>query len=87
MLLITSMFPFICFMRIKGNIDVIKSINVPLYLFYADPGTLFLPGLSDWYREHAISQYKAVKFPNSTHQLIHENPERFAKAVKKILEL
>lgn len=71
----------------QDNRDALNYINVPLYLFYADPGTLFLPGLSDWYREHAISQYKAVKFPNSTHQLIHENPERFAKAVKKILEL
>lgn len=71
----------------QDNRDALNYIDVPLYLLYADPGTLFLPGLNKWYKEHSVSDFRSVKFPNCSHQLIHEDPVRFAKVIKKILEL
>ena len=69
----------------QDNRDVIGMITVPLTYFYADPGSIFSPKLAEWYGEHAKVPYKAVQFPNSTHMLISDNPEKFAKEVGNLL--
>jgi pimeloyl-ACP methyl ester carboxylesterase len=60
-------------------------ITVPFTYFYADPGSLFSPKLADWYAEHIHSQYNSVRFPDSTHMFVSENPDKFAEEVSKVL--
>lgn len=62
-----------------------EQITVPVTYFYADPGSLFSPKLADWYREHIKTPFNAVRFPESTHMLISDNPEKFAKEVSAVL--
>ncbi|MBO6149028.1 MAG: alpha/beta hydrolase [Lachnospiraceae bacterium] len=72
-------------MRLQDNRDVVSSIDIPLFFFYADPKSLFPKDLKNWYRNNAGSEYHSLKFPNSTHQFVSEYPEQFATAVKKVL--
>ena len=72
-------------MKTQDNRPVVVQITVPVTYFYADPGSLFLPELADWYKEHVKTQYNSVRFPDSTHMLISENPEKFAQEVGKVL--
>ncbi|MCR4739299.1 MAG: alpha/beta hydrolase [Lachnospiraceae bacterium] len=72
-------------MKSQDNRTVIGQITVPVTYFYADPGSLFSPTLADWYREHVVTSFKAVRFSESTHMLISEYPEKFAKEVGKLL--
>ena len=72
-------------MTAQDNRDVIGMITVPLTYFYADPGSLFSPKLAEWYEEHANVPYKAVQFPNSTHMLISDYPDKFAEEVGRLL--
>ena len=72
-------------MEDQDNRDVINKITVPLRYFYPDPGSLFSPGLEKWYRENAVTDFKSVKFENSTHMLIAENPTKFAQEISKLL--
>jgi pimeloyl-ACP methyl ester carboxylesterase len=65
--------------------QAVEQITVPITYFYADPGSLFSPKLADWYREHVPTQYNAVCFPNSTHMLVSDYPEKFAKEVGRVL--
>lgn len=72
-------------MTAQDNRDVIGMITVPLTYFYAEPGSLFSPGLAEWYGENAKVPYKAVEFPNSNHMFISDYPEKFAEEVGKLL--
>ena len=63
----------------------VGQITVPVTYFYADPGSLFSPKLADWYREHVVTQFNAVRFPKSTHMLVSDYPEKFAEEVSKVL--
>lgn len=69
----------------QDNRDVIGMISVPLFYFYADPGSLFSPELAEWYGENVKAPYQAVMFPKSNHMFISEYPERFAEEVGKLL--
>ncbi len=73
-------------MKLQDNRPAVGQITVPVTYFYADPGSLFSPKLADWYREHVPTKYKAVRFPESTHMFISDNPEKFAEAVSKVLQ-
>ncbi len=73
-------------MRSQDNRPTVEQITVPVTYFYADPGSLFSPKLADWYGEHIKTQYNAVRFPESTHMLISDNPEKFSKEVLKVLQ-
>ena len=71
-----------------GAIPKLKKI--PSFLLkkplkYADPGSLFSPGLADWYRDHVTAPYRAVRFPESTHMMVSDYPEKFAKEVSAVL--
>lgn len=70
-------------MDFRGSI---AQIDVPLFYFYAIPGSLFSPELATWYGRQVSVSYQAVPFPNSTHMLIADNPELFAREVEKVLE-
>ena len=66
--------------------DSVGNISVPVHYFYAVPGSLFSPELADWYRDHVSARFEAVEFPDSTHMLVTDNPEKFASEVIRILE-
>ena len=73
-------------MKTQDNRQAAGLITVPVFYFYADPGSLFSPKLADWYRDHIKTSYKAVCFPESTHMLITDYPEKFAEEVGAILK-
>ena len=68
-------------MKQQDNRPAAEQITVPFTYFYADPGSLFSPKLADWYKEHVPTQFKAVCFSESTHMLVSDYPEKFAKEV------
>jgi pimeloyl-ACP methyl ester carboxylesterase len=72
-------------MKLQDNRPAVGQITVPVTYFYADPGSLFSPKLADWYREHVLTQYDAVRFPESTHMLVSDYPEKFAEEVCSVL--
>ena len=72
-------------MKTEDNRPLVGQISVPVTYFYADPGSLFSPGLADWYRDHVTAPYRAVRFPESTHMLVSDYPEKFAKEVSAVL--
>ena len=72
-------------MKSQDNRQVVGQITVPFTYFYADPGSLFSPKLSDWYREQVSAEYEAVRFPESNHMFISDNPEKFAEEVSTVL--
>lgn len=72
-------------MKLQDHRLIVEQITVPFTYFYADPGSLFSPKLADWYQEHVRTPYKAVRFVKSTHMLITEYPEQFAKEVSAVL--
>ena len=74
-------------MKMQDNRPVVGQITVPVTYFYADPGSLFSPELAAWYRDHVKAPYKTVRFPESTHMLISEYPEKFAEEVLKVLQV
>ncbi len=73
-------------MKTQDNRAAICQITVPLTYFYAFPGTLFSPGLADWYREQAVSPFQSVAFPKCTHMLVTDDPEKFIQEVGKRLD-
>ena len=73
-------------MKLQDNRPIVGQIAVPLFYFYADPGSLFSPALADWYREHVRSAYKSVRFPECTHMLVTDYPEKFTEEVGKVLQ-
>ncbi len=72
-------------MKAQDNRDVIEQITVPVTYFYASTGTLFSSKLADWYKRHVKTEFHAVPFPNSSHLIISENPEKFADEMEKVL--
>ncbi len=72
-------------MKEQDNRYIVEKINVPFTYFYPDPGSIFSPELEGWYRENVKTDYKSVRFPNSTHLLIAENPQMFADELCKLL--
>ena len=72
-------------MKAQDNRPTVGQITVPVTYFYADPGSLFSPALADWYRDHIVSPYRAVCFPESTHMLVSDYPEKFAEEVTAVL--
>lgn len=69
----------------QDNRDILEMVTVPLTYFYADPGSLYLPELAEWYGEHAKVPYHSVKFPKSDHMFIEAYPDQFAEEVAKLL--
>ena len=63
----------------------VGKITVPITYFYAVPGSLFSPQLAKWYQEHVCVPYRSVPFENSTHMLVSEHPDQFAKEVIRTL--
>ena len=72
-------------MKKQDNRSAVGQITVPVTYFYADPGSLFSPALADWYKEHIVTPYRAVCFPESTHMLVTDYPEKFTEEVTKVL--
>ncbi len=72
-------------MKAQDNRPAVGQITVPVTYFYADPGSLFSPALADWYREHIMTPYRAVRFPKSTHMLVSDHPDKFAQEVSAVL--
>ena len=73
-------------MKTQDNRPVVEQITVPVTYFYADPGSLFSPALADWYKEHVKAPFRAVCFPDSTHMLVSDHPEKFAEEVGRTLD-
>lgn len=72
-------------MKTQDNRPIVGQITVPVTYFYADPGSLFSPELADWYGNHITSPFRAVRFPESTHMLITDYPEKFTEEVSTVL--
>ena len=72
-------------MKAQDNRPAVDMITVPLTYFYADPGSLFSPKLADWYRDHVKTAYHAVRFPDSDHMLVTNDPDRFTESVMKLV--
>ena len=72
-------------MTLQDNRDAVEKITVPVTYFYADPGSLFSPKLADWYKEHISAPFNAVRFPDSTHMFVSDDPEKFTEEVAKVL--
>ena len=73
-------------MKTQDNRDFVEKLDVPLTYFYAVPGSLFSPDLAEWYKDNVKVPFKAVPFQNSTHLLISENPDKFAREVAELLK-
>ena len=73
-------------MNEKDYRESVKQISVPVCYFYAVPGSLFSPALADWYRDNVQTAYEAVAFEDSTHMLVTDHPDRFAKEVVRVLK-
>ncbi len=73
-------------MQKQDNRQAAEQITVPVTYFYADPGSLFSPELADWYREHIHTPFNAVRFPDSNHMFVRDNPEKFAQEVANVLQ-
>ena len=73
-------------MKTQDNRLTVGEITVPVTYFYAHPGSLFSPALADWYREHVKTPFEAVCFPESTHMLVSDYPEKFTEEVGKVLQ-
>lgn len=65
--------------------EAVEKITVPVFYFYAVPGSLFSPELADWYREHVHTPYKAVAFPDCTHMMVDDKPHQFTREVLDVL--
>ena len=72
-------------MKTQDNRPTVEQIKVPVTYFYADPGSLFSPALADWYKDHVETPYRAVRFPESTHMLVSDYPDKFAEEVSTVL--
>jgi pimeloyl-ACP methyl ester carboxylesterase len=72
-------------MKAQDHRQTVEEITVPVTYFYADLGSLFSPALADWYRDHVKAPFKAVCFPESTHMLVSDHPEKFAEEVGRVL--
>ena len=72
-------------MKKQDNRDAVGMMTVPFTYFYAVPGSVFAPELAEWYREHAVSPFRAVGFRDSSHKLITEHPDLFAAEIGKLL--
>ena len=72
-------------MKLQDHRPAVGQITVPVTYFYADPGSLFSPQLSDWYKEHVSTHYNSVRFSDSTHLLVTDDPEKFAQEVSAVL--
>ena len=72
-------------MKAQDNRPGVGQITVPVTYFYADPGSLFPPTLTNWYERHVVTPYRAVRFPKSTHMLVSDYPEKFAEEVSAVL--
>lgn len=72
-------------MKDQDSRDVVGEITVPFTYFYPDPGSIFSPKLEKWYRDNIKTEYRSVKFPDSTHLLIAEHPKMFANELAKLL--
>ena len=72
-------------MKAQDHRECFKGLDVPLTYFFADPGSLFSPALAEWYAENVPTEFKAVRFENSTHMLVAENPEKFPAEVAALL--
>ena len=73
-------------MKAKDYRESIEKITVPVFYFYAVPGSLFSPQLADWYRDHVQTDFEAVAFEDSTHMLISDHPDQFAREVVRVLD-
>ena len=72
-------------MKSQDNRPIAGQISVPVTYLYADPGSLFSPALADWYQAHIAAPYRSVRFPESTHMLITDYPEKFTEEVIAVL--
>ncbi|SFG21567.1 alpha/beta fold hydrolase [Oribacterium sp. WCC10] len=72
-------------MKTVDNRDFVQKLSVPMYYFYADPGSIFSPELAVWYEENVPTEYHSVKFSNATHMLVNDHPEEVAAELAKIL--
>ena len=72
-------------MKTQDNRAVVGQITVPVTYFYADPGSLFSPALAEWYEAHVATEFRAVRFPESTHMLVSDHPAEFAEEVERVL--
>ena len=72
-------------MKKQDNRPVVGQIAVPFTYLYAHPGSLFSPKLADWYKEHVKVPYQAVCFPECTHMLVTDYPDKFAEVVSDVL--
>ena len=72
-------------MKAQDHRPVVGQITVPVTYFFADPGSLFSPALAGWYEEQVVTPYRAVRFPESTHMLVSDYPEKFAEEVSTLL--
>ena len=72
-------------MKAQDHRGCFAGLDVPLTYFYADPGSLFSPGLAVWYEQNVPTFNKAVCFEGATHMLVEEQPERFAAEIASLL--
>lgn len=72
-------------MKTQDNRPAVSQITVPVTYFYAEPGSLFSPTLADWYKENVKTSYRAVCFPECTHMMVHDHPEKFTKEISTVL--
>ena len=68
----------------QDNRKVVGKISVPLTYFYSNPGSLFSPELATWYRNNAVSAFRAEEFEGD-HMFIMDNPDGFAKKLSEVL--
>ncbi len=73
-------------MKLGDFREAVEKITVPVYYFYAVPGSLFSPELADWYRDHVHTPYQAVAFPNCTHMMVDDRPHQFTREVLDALD-
>jgi pimeloyl-ACP methyl ester carboxylesterase len=73
-------------MKEKDFRQCVEKITVPVHYFYAVPGSLFSPDLVCWYKQHVHSEFHSMAFQDSTHMMIADHPDQFAREVINALE-
>lgn len=68
------------------NRAALKKVTVPLGYFYADPGGLYKPELSDFYGSNVAGEYRAYPFAGDSHGFFVERPQEFFEKLIDFLE-
>ena len=73
-------------MKMQDNRDIVPTITVPITYLYPYPGSSFNPDLAEWYRAHAKTTYRSIRFDNADHMFVSQYSKEFTETLRQILQ-